>query len=547
MSESCHQLLLASAGTGKTYRLTSHFLSLLFQGVEPGRILATTFTRKAAGEILDRCLERLMKASKDKRFLDDLNASISGRKVSAKDCEKMLAKLARRIDRFKIQTLDAFFVHLAQLFALDLGLPAGWSILEDVDDRVLRGEGLSLVLDEADRAEWIELLRSLQMIPAKRSIHEALDMTVRIGRSAYLESSESAWSFFDPGPGLGDEEIARMTAAIEGFEVPRTKSKGTPVKHWENAKLNILNGIHGGDWKGILKLGLIDKVLNDDLKFSGHSIPIEVFGPVAKHAVHQMLVQLKAQNEATFTLLERFERVYSALKNQKSGYRFEDLPAWLAPRNDQADLDPLAERDLDMWYRLDAKVDHLLLDEFQDTAPIQWRILSRIADEIASDGTGERTFFCVGDVKQSIYGWREAEPRLLGGMAQRYGIEEETLAKSYRSSRIVLDTVNRVFETIGENPVFEDSAAETRGERLGCDLRDSRRRRSASGCGSAVASWREDRGRAQRVACAAPGGRARRSDRARGRTLHRRRLVAPRQLPRAHDLPAARTRHSCKR
>ena len=86
MTRSVHQLLLASAGTGKTYRLTSHFIDLLFRGVDPGRILATTFTRKAAGEILDRVLERLMEATRDPQELAGLNDALTGAKVSKRDC-----------------------------------------------------------------------------------------------------------------------------------------------------------------------------------------------------------------------------------------------------------------------------------------------------------------------------------------------------------------------------------------------------------------------------------------------------------------------------
>jgi len=453
VSDLRHTLLLASAGTGKTFRLTSHFLGLLFRGVPPARILATTFTRKAAGEILDRVLERLLEATRDPKALDELNAALACKTVSAADCTAKLAELTRGIDQFRVRTLDAFFVHLAQLFALDLGLAPGWSILDEADNRQLEAEALSRALTEADRAEWLVLLRTLQMTPASRSVHEALASAVKIARSAFLDSAREAWDTFDPGLGFAEERVAEIRAALAAFQVPVTQ-KGEPNKNWEKAHRQALAHFDAENWKGLLELGLIKKLLAGE-PFSRLPIDVDVFGPVAQHAQHRMLVALRARNAATRALLERFEVAYSRLKRARGGYRFEDLPAFLAPPGAHGE-DPLLERQLDMWYRLDGRIDHLLLDEFQDTAPIQWRILRRIADEVLADGTGERSFFCVGDVKQSIYGWREAEPRLLAGMAERYPqLVPETIAKSWRSSRIVLETVNRVFRDIGANTALD--------------------------------------------------------------------------------------------
>ena len=85
-------------------------------------------------------------------------------------------------------------------------------------------------------------------------------------------------------------------------------------------------------------------------------------------------------------------------------------------------LDDAQDGSLDeLWFRLDGRIDHLLLDEFQDTAATQWRVLRRLAEEITSTMPPERTLFCVGDMKQSIYGWRHAEPRLLGQLPELLG------------------------------------------------------------------------------------------------------------------------------
>jgi len=202
----------------------------------------------------------------------------------------------------------------------------------------------------------------------------------------------------------------------------------------------------------------VKKLAAGEETYARHPIGDDVRGvlePLVAHAASRLVAELARQNEAARTLLERFEGAYAALKRERGAYRFEDLPLALAPGPAAAPGtpgDPLAARELDLWYRLDGRIDHLLVDEFQDTSSLQWRILEPLATEILADGTGTRSFFCVGDVKQSIYGWRNAEPRLLAGMAARYPqLEPEPLTTSYRSSQVVLDAVDRVFEDLDAN------------------------------------------------------------------------------------------------
>jgi len=446
-------LILASAGTGKTYQLTGQFLSLLMNGVEPQRILATTFTRKAAGEILDRVLRRLVEGAADAGARKELNSQL-GAKFSADQYQARLVELARGLDRFRIRTLDAFFVQLGRLFALDLGLPADWSIVDEVEDKRIRREAVARALEGADRASIVELLRNMQKADASRSIEYVLLAAVSDGRDAFLDSGAEAWERVRPPAGLTEEELAETLAAIEGLELPTTKA-GAPVKHWVNARDGILSEARRFRWEALFELGLVKKILRGEADFSRHLITKHVRGiiePLLQHAAHVLIADLARQNVATRDWLERFETAYGATKRDERAYRFEDIPKALAP------LDGDAVEESELWYRLDARIDHLLLDEFQDTAPVQWRILERLASECLADGTGERSFFCVGDVKQSIYGWREAEPRLLSQMAQRYPVLDppELLVKSYRSSHLVLDTVNRAFANLAESPALRE-------------------------------------------------------------------------------------------
>ena len=460
MSESPHHLLLASAGTGKTYRLTGHFLDLLFRGVEPERILATTFTRKAAGEILDRVLRRLMMAVTDEK---ERRALGGDRRISAADCTALLAKLTRRLDRFQVRTLDSFFVHLARLFALDLALPPEWSIADEREAALLREETIGRVLAAADVAQRLDLLRSLQKEAASRSVHDALLRVVDEGRSAFLESDATAWERVRPGPGLGEEEVAELIARLTVLPTPKTTSTNTPRKNYQNNLDNARRLVADGGWESFLELTLVQRAGDDEPKFDRIEVPEDIVAtlrPLADHAAHVLIARLARQNAATRTFLDRFEAAWRELQHERGALRFEDLPSALAP-SAVGGTRPLDERELDMWFRLDGRIDHLLLDEFQDTAPMQWRVLEPLVDEVLADGLGERSLFCVGDVKQSIYGWRQAEPRLLEGLARRPELSPETMVKSYRSAATVLDAVNLVFTRIDENHVLADDERTT--------------------------------------------------------------------------------------
>src|SRR6185437_10815505 len=116
-------------------------------------------------------------------------------------------------------------------------------------------------------------------------------------------------------------------------------------------------------------------------------------------------------------------------------------------------------------FRLDGKIDHILLDEFQDTSVPQWKLIEPLVEEIMSGGEGsaggERTFFCVGDIKQTLYGWRNAEPELLNNLKAHWtNLEQQHLLVSQRSAPVIIDTVNQIFGAIGRNPVLTHSDEE---------------------------------------------------------------------------------------
>ena len=147
-------VIRASAGTGKTYQLTNRFVRLLASGVAPEAILAATFTRKAAGEILERILLTLAHAASDVNKCLKLAAAIDRPQLNRLQCRDLLVRVTSRLHRLQIGTIDSFFARLASSFSLELGLPPGWRIIDDIELKRLRQELATSRSAQTDRGWW---------------------------------------------------------------------------------------------------------------------------------------------------------------------------------------------------------------------------------------------------------------------------------------------------------------------------------------------------------------------------------------------------------
>ena len=333
MNASPHKLILASAGTGKTYQLSGRFLALLFRGVPPERILATTFSRKAAGEIFDRVLERLVEAAEDPGRLEGLNAQLTAEGAPAAtraDCIALLASLGRGLHRFRIRTLDAFFVQLAGVFALELGLPPEWRILEEDELKTLQRDSLGDALTDAEPAEVLELLRAMQKVGDKgatRSVERSLLGTVDECRDAFLDSDRPAWDRVNAPDGLSEERFDAVLAELADMPLPKDK-------RWDTAREKLWRQASAGEWEAALGGGFLAKFAEGATSYYGKEftdVHLGVFEALCEQAAHQILAGVQRQNAASFEWLRRFERAFFSRKDGAAGLSFEDVPRALAP------------------------------------------------------------------------------------------------------------------------------------------------------------------------------------------------------------------------
>jgi ATP-dependent helicase/nuclease subunit A len=464
-AESRNLLVMASAGTGKTFQLTGRYLDLAMKvlsapGAESGAdlstILATTFTRKAAGEILDRVLERLSLAAIDEGKRHELSRQL-GRALTATECETALFRILKDLHRLTVLTIDSFFMRIASVYSLELGVPPGWSITDDETDAQLRSDALDRMMEEMGKEAMLRGLE--QMSPSGAfSARGCLEKPLKVALLAVCASG------FDPQPWqaieartrpLDKAELNRVIDGIRNLQAPLTKT-GSPRKSFVTAHENAVEHLLAGKFKDFIVKGIASKMLDaecDEITFDRVPVPpetLDAYGPVIDHAAAVLVDQLRAKNLATFQFALAFHKAYHAAKRSRGLYRFDDVPQMLLNATEQGRLD-------DLYFRLDARISHVLLDEFQDTSIDQFRLLEPILDEQLSS-EDERTCFCVGDVKQSIYGWRGAEPALMPSLASRWPgrFRQIPLDESYRSSQAITDTVNEIFLPLAANPVIAE-------------------------------------------------------------------------------------------
>ncbi len=442
-----NKLILASAGTGKTFALSNRYLQLLVDGIQPERILATTFTRKAAGEILDRVVVRLAKGAMNAANAEALSQELDRPDISDVQFNEILLRLLKQLNLVQIQTLDSFFARLARTFSLELGLGPDWQLVDESEMQRIRDYAIRLIL--ASR-EINNLVHDIAHGEASRSISDLIRNLVDDVYSIYRECVDTgtlgAWDVVGERKLLEPTEIAHWIGVLREMEIPKPKMR--------EALEGNLKSAEAGDWRAFLKGGIARKVAEGDHTFYRAPLPAEIVSallPLTSHAANHWLNLVARHTRAARDMLERFHRAFDRLKRDEGARAFSDL-SYLAGQL-------LRNRTLgEFAWRLDRQVDHLLLDEFQDTSIEQWNILRPIAMH-SSHPEGDGSFFCVGDVKQAIYGWRGGVAGIFDDVIVELGPrlgEPGQLNRSRRSSPQVIEMVNTVFLNMGSAVNDED-------------------------------------------------------------------------------------------
>jgi ATP-dependent helicase/nuclease subunit A len=447
-----HLLIRASAGSGKTFQLTTRYLSLLARGASPERILATTFTRKAAGEIQGRVLLRLASAVLDPTAAAQLGEAMELPAFGQPEARALLVETVRKLGRMRIATFDSFFGSLARVYAYELGLPPRAVIVpDDLDDR-LRERAMGRMLTAMGTDAAVELLRLLARGRLDQSVsRKLLDLLRGLG-DVFLESPESAWKKGLPAsapPATFQEQAAVFAATLDGLRDGGARL--TAVIDKDRAAL------HAHDLAALAGSAFVRAVQADEPTYYKKPLPeplVQVYRDLAEVVAAELAHRLAESTAALWDFLAAFDAHYRAVKQEAAALRFEDIPRALARGGVDAATGEGFSLD-DLALRLDGRLDHLLFDEFQDTSLAQWMLLETLVDEVRSSFDGSRSLLVVGDRKQAIYGFRGG----VAGIFDALGDADRPLTiaaldRSFRSSPVVIDFVNQLFEPLATNPAL---------------------------------------------------------------------------------------------
>jgi ATP-dependent exoDNAse (exonuclease V) beta subunit len=445
-----HLLIRASAGTGKTFQLSNRYLALLLCGQPPDRILATTFTRKAAGEILDRIVRRLARAAGDPNQTAELAESLELPTLTQQDCRQALRRLTTNLHRVRVSTLDSYFLSATQAASLELGLPPSWQIVDEADLPSLREEAIARLLAREDIDYLRQLFHWLTKGTTQRSVRQLLASAIEQMYALYLAADARAWRTLPLLAGSTREDLARVEAELQGW-----LTTGQVTKRWRNAVERVIERLATEDWNALAKNGIVHYLLCGETTYAKQPIPAELvqhLAPLTRHVRAQIQNEIVRQTQASFELLDRYHAQFEQLKLERRVLEFDDM----ARRLGKFDVaDPVGQ----FAFRLDCVIDNLLLDEFQDTSLSQWNVLQPLAQHTSGRAAG-RSFLCVGDRKQAIYGWRGGDADLLDAVAAVLpALEPRALDRSFRSAPVVIDFVNQVHRHLNRHPRSLDCAA----------------------------------------------------------------------------------------
>lgn len=451
-------VIRASAGSGKTFQLTNRFLRLLLLGESPDRILATTFTRKAAGEIAERIFTRLSNATLDPRKARQLGHELGLPKLTEHDAGAALRKLVLHEHRLNISTLDSFFHGIAAAFGLEIGLQPGWSVADTFGIERLLEDGVKRFCSDAESDRLSLLLQLMRGGKSGRRVTDDLKALIGALLDLYRTTDRSAWEWLDGRIPQPAQPLAELIEMIVLCPPPLTK-EGTPRKSWAAALTKLAAGARERDWTALFENGLVKKILEGATSFDRVTIAPTLSAAVAglvEHAAAELLPILAEQNRATYTLIGELDTIIEELKRGARVLDFSDVKYRLSRSATLGALD-------EVYYRLDTRIAHILFDEFQDTSRAEWSIVEPMAAEILSKASGDHSFLCVGDTKQAIYGWRGGVAEIFNQLKRRWNfIAEVPLVETRRCAVAVVEAVNVVFSAITSNPAlsrYADAAA----------------------------------------------------------------------------------------
>ncbi|WP_086267671.1 RecB-like helicase [Campylobacter devanensis] len=413
--------LEASAGSGKTFALSVRYIALLLKGNHPRKILALTFTNKAANEMKHRITDTFCNLDSSK-YDGERNAicellGISKEEVLALRDKFMADFLASEL---KISTFDSFFATILRQFSLNLGLMPDFNSLNDNSIDV--------------KNEFKRLLNSNSMIS-------------KVAKYLYYTNSKENALF---------EKLALLSQTkFDKFDAPWPNPKNAMDRY--NALCDVAlkfgsDKYYVANFNKNLSLNeIVEKAVVKDIdkKYFNKVRDNAEFNAARDEfisALKEYYIALEKYEISQISyFVDLYKKAIANVNRRENSLSFADITNWVNEL-----LTNKSKQNIDMLYfRLDAKIRHILIDEFQDTDIKQYEILEPlIAESLSGIGqSGIGSFFYVGDIKQSIYRFRGGQSELFNKLKEDFSqIKAQSLDKNYRSDKEIVEYVNNRFK-----------------------------------------------------------------------------------------------------
>lgn len=434
--------LKASAGSGKTFALSVRFLALLFKGANPSEILTLTFTKKATAEMKERILDYLKILQKEN--LEDEKEKEKSQNILKELEEKyhlnpnLVQNSAQNIyQRFlnaeiRISTIDAFFQSILRKFCWFVGLSANFEVNEDtkVHQQQLNASFLSAL--NGEQLEELSVFITQCLSYDNYTSDSILERLRFLKNKLYLFDPNKKEPAFDEEGFL--EKLRGLNQQIQSIETASDKAK---------------TAIKCDDFRGFLNSSLTwlkKKSEYRDFKKLKDEIP--TLESECEEIENDLKLYYEAREIALFKKFPKFIQLYDKATSKIQALDFDAIKDKV-----HALLNGYEELPAEFFYfRLDSKIAHILIDEFQDTSLNDYKILAPFIDEIKA-GIGQakwhRSVFFVGDVKQSIYAFRGSFSSLFESVAKDF--YHDNLQFNHRSSPLIINYVNTIFKKAYQN------------------------------------------------------------------------------------------------
>ncbi|MFX4242909.1 RecB-like helicase [Aliarcobacter butzleri] len=432
--------LKASAGSGKTFALTVRYICLLLLGAKPNEILTLTFTNKAANEMSERIYKTLLTLGDDEAYLNAIENEVNLSK------EEILAKKNILIKQFSnanlsIFTIDKFVNKILREFCGYIGISDDFEIKND-DIEKLSYEFLKS-LNEKDFQTLIDL-----SFYEKKKFNSIFELFKTI-----LEKNE-------------DIEVINIDASLIELQKENILKEAFKIKEsilsCANASNSAKNAVDFETFEDLFGRTWLEKENFEDYSYfkkcANESNKSDFFNLKEELSIYYKIRTGFSLNKI-FEVYLKFKDFKFEFNKNKNYLEFNDISNLVYDL-----LSTKIDKDF-LYFRLDSNYSHILIDEFQDTSLLQYKILEPLIDEILSgDVTKFKTFFYVGDTKQSIYRFRGGKRELFDYVANTNKIlEVEVLNTNYRSCENVINFVNELFLNLPNYEYFKQESVRTNG------------------------------------------------------------------------------------